>query len=236
MIPIALTLVVFFLFARDSPTQPAPKPWADYASVLRQRDTWWFCLFYSVTFGGFVGLASFLNIFFFDQYGLTRVQAGKFATLCVIAGSFLGTMVERGAVLQDVGAEFAARIHVVPEFSPNELAGLLSKCAVGAFPSYIEGFGLAVLEQLAAGIPTVAFDQGGPRDILRPSMPELLVPTGDIENFANTIVRILQLDTGGYERLVQLSKQRADQYSWSAIAEKTIEQYRSALAGMPTYT
>src|SRR5207253_7333138 len=38
---------------------------------------------------GFVGLASFLNIFFFDQYGLTRVQAGNFATLCVIAGSFL---------------------------------------------------------------------------------------------------------------------------------------------------
>ncbi len=150
--------------------------------------------------------------------------------------SFLGTMVERGVVLQDVGTELAARVHVVPEFSPHELAGLLSKCAVGAFPSYIEGFGLAVLEQLTAGIPTVAFDQGGPRDILRPSMPELLVPTGDIESFANTIVRILQLDTGGYERLVQLSKQRADQYSWSAIAEKTIEQYRSALAGMPTYT
>ena len=89
LIPIALTLVVFFLFARDSPTQPAPRPWADYASVLRQRDTWWFCLFYSVTFGGFVGLASFLNIFFYDQYGLTRVQAGNFATLCVVAGSFL---------------------------------------------------------------------------------------------------------------------------------------------------
>ena len=32
------------------------------------RDAWWFCLFYSVTFGGFVGLASFLNTFFKDQY------------------------------------------------------------------------------------------------------------------------------------------------------------------------
>jgi NNP family nitrate/nitrite transporter-like MFS transporter len=89
LIPLSLVLAVFFLFAKDSPTQPAPRPWASYAAVLRQRDTWWFCLFYSVTFGGFVGLASFLNIFFFDQYGLTRVQAGNFATLCVIAGSFL---------------------------------------------------------------------------------------------------------------------------------------------------
>jgi MFS transporter, NNP family, nitrate/nitrite transporter len=89
LIPLLLTLAVFFLFAKDSPTQPAPRPWTSYAAVLRQRETWWFCLFYSVTFGGFVGLASFLNIFFFDQYGLTRVQAGNFATLCVIAGSFL---------------------------------------------------------------------------------------------------------------------------------------------------
>jgi NNP family nitrate/nitrite transporter-like MFS transporter len=56
---------------------------------LRQADTGWFCLFYAVTFGGFVGLASFLSIFFHDQYELTNVQAGTFATLCVIAGSFL---------------------------------------------------------------------------------------------------------------------------------------------------
>ena len=53
------------------------------------RDTWWFCLFYSITFGGFVGLASFLNVFFLSQYGLSRVQAGNFTTLCVVAGSFL---------------------------------------------------------------------------------------------------------------------------------------------------
>ena len=45
---------------------------------MRMRDTWWFCLFYSITFGGFVGLASFLNVFFLSQYGLTRVQAGEF--------------------------------------------------------------------------------------------------------------------------------------------------------------
>jgi NNP family nitrate/nitrite transporter-like MFS transporter len=89
LIPITLTLIVFVLFARDSPNQPAAKPWAAYAAVLRQADTWWFCLFYSVTFGGFVGLASFLNIFFRDQYELSPVQAGNFATLCVIAGSCL---------------------------------------------------------------------------------------------------------------------------------------------------
>lgn len=89
VVPLLITLVIFILFAKDSPDQPPPKPLIAYAGVLGLPDTWWFCLFYSVTFGGFVGLASFLNIFFHDQYALSRVQAGSFATLCVIAGSFL---------------------------------------------------------------------------------------------------------------------------------------------------
>src|SRR5713226_524244 len=89
LIPMILTLLVFVLFAKDSPHQPVPKRLRDYALVLKHADTWWFCMFYSVTFGGFVGLAVFLNSFFHLQYGLDRVQAGYFATLCVIAGSFL---------------------------------------------------------------------------------------------------------------------------------------------------
>lgn len=87
LLPLAATLLAFALLARDSPSHPAPRRWADYFRVLRERDAILFCLFYSVTFGGFVGLASYLSIFFFDQYGLSRVRAGDFTTLCVLAGS-----------------------------------------------------------------------------------------------------------------------------------------------------
>lgn len=89
LVPVLLTLVVFGLWAKDSANQPPPLRWADYAAVLGQGDAWWFCLFYAVTFGGFVGLASFLNIFFHDQYGLSKVAAGGCASLCVLAGSLL---------------------------------------------------------------------------------------------------------------------------------------------------
>jgi NNP family nitrate/nitrite transporter-like MFS transporter len=93
LIPNLLTLGAFFSFAKDSPNQPPAKCLADYAAVLGQADTWWFCFFYSFTFGGFVGFAMFLPTFFFAQYGaaygLEKVQAGLFATLCVISGSFL---------------------------------------------------------------------------------------------------------------------------------------------------
>jgi NNP family nitrate/nitrite transporter-like MFS transporter len=89
LVPLLVTMLVFVLLARDSPRQPAPQPLSAYARVFRRGETLWFCLFYAVTFGGFVGLASFLNVFFLSQYGLTKIQAGNFATLCVVAGSFL---------------------------------------------------------------------------------------------------------------------------------------------------
>jgi NNP family nitrate/nitrite transporter-like MFS transporter len=87
LIPVVLTCAVYLVLAKDSPEQPAPKPWGEYFAVLREADTWWFNVLYSVTFGGFVGLASFLAIFFHDQYGLSKIMAGNFTALCVFAGS-----------------------------------------------------------------------------------------------------------------------------------------------------
>ena len=89
LLPMAVTLTVVAILAKDSPTQPAPQPLAAYAAVFRLRDTWWFCFFYAITFGGFVGLASFLNTYFHDQYLLTPQAAGSYAALCVLSGSFL---------------------------------------------------------------------------------------------------------------------------------------------------
>lgn len=87
LIPVVLTFIAFSIMAKDSPDQPAPKKFVDYAVVLKQKDTWLFCMLYSVTFGGFVGMASYLTIFFNTQYGLAPIAAANFTTICVIAGS-----------------------------------------------------------------------------------------------------------------------------------------------------
>ena len=89
LVPVALVLLTFLLLAKNSPNVSAPKPWSKYASLFVQGDTWRLCFLYSLTFGGFVGLASFLSVFFHDQYHLTKVQAGDFTTLVVLSGSFL---------------------------------------------------------------------------------------------------------------------------------------------------
>jgi len=87
IIPILTTLVVFIWLAQDSPRQPHPKHLVDYLRQLKDPDAWWLCWFYGISFGGFVGLATFLVILFHDQYGLTKVMAGYVTAACVLAGS-----------------------------------------------------------------------------------------------------------------------------------------------------
>lgn len=89
LIPVSMTWALIFLLARDAPDQAPARTLREYAAPLKTRDAWWFCVFYSVTFGGFVGLTSFLSIFFHDEYGLNMIEAGNLATLCAVFGSLI---------------------------------------------------------------------------------------------------------------------------------------------------
>ena len=89
LIPLAIALVVYVIFAKDSPDCPPTKSLHQYLTVLKDKDAWWFMLFYSVTFGGFVGMASSLTLYFNDQYAMPPVMAGYFTAACVFAGSLV---------------------------------------------------------------------------------------------------------------------------------------------------
>ena len=89
LIPLGVAFLVYLLLAKDAPSAPPPKSMLEYLRVLRDKDAWWFMFFYSVTFGGFSGLASSLTIYFNSQYGLSPVTAGYFTAACVFAGSMV---------------------------------------------------------------------------------------------------------------------------------------------------
>ncbi|ALD96154.1 MULTISPECIES: nitrate/nitrite transporter [Pseudomonas] len=89
LIPLVLTLIAFTLMARNAPQRSKPKSMADYLKALGDRDSWWFMFFYSVTFGGFIGLASALPGYFNDQYGLSPITAGYYTAACVFGGSLM---------------------------------------------------------------------------------------------------------------------------------------------------
>src|SRR5690242_7150599 len=89
MLPVAVVFLLFALLAKDS---PAPRPVTrlrDYRAIVRESDTLWLAFLYSLTFGGFSCFASFLTTYFHEQYHLTRVAAGDFTTIVVVAGSQL---------------------------------------------------------------------------------------------------------------------------------------------------
>ena len=89
MIPVALTLITFIALAKDAPGHKPSTKVADYLSVLKTGDAWAFCLLYFVTFGGFVGMSSFINTFFVDQYDYPKVAVGLFTWPFIVSGSFL---------------------------------------------------------------------------------------------------------------------------------------------------
>jgi NNP family nitrate/nitrite transporter-like MFS transporter len=88
-LPVLVALGVFAFMATDSPTQPKPKALADYAAVLKVPETWWFCFFYSITFGGFLALVSYLAIYFNTAYGIDKVHVSYLVAIASLMGSLL---------------------------------------------------------------------------------------------------------------------------------------------------
>jgi NNP family nitrate/nitrite transporter-like MFS transporter len=89
LIPVLLVWVAFALLAKEPPAPAKPVRVHDLRAILRERDAWRLCGLYAVTFGSFVGLASFLPIFFHDQYGLSKVDAATIVAVGGALGSFL---------------------------------------------------------------------------------------------------------------------------------------------------
>ena len=89
LIPLALVFVAFTLLAKEPPRPARPTRFADLGRIMRERDAWRLCGLYAVTFGGFVGLSSFLPIFFHDEYGLSKVDAASLTAVGAALGSLL---------------------------------------------------------------------------------------------------------------------------------------------------
>ena len=138
-VPLAVAFLVYLLAARDAPTAPPPKTWTEYLAVLKVSDAWWFMFFYAVTFGGFVGLASSLSIYFNSEYGLNAVTAGYFTAGCVFAGSLVrpvgGALADRigGIRALSIMYSIAAVVLILVSFRPESAATALSLFVVAMF-------------------------------------------------------------------------------------------------------
>jgi len=100
LIPAVLVFFIYLGFSKEAKVEVKRKKFSDYLTLLKDRDAHWFCFYYLVSFGGFVGLASSYVLYFKAEFALTPVQAGDLAAICTAAG----------ALLRPVGGGVADRI------------------------------------------------------------------------------------------------------------------------------
>jgi len=81
-----LPIAVMILFAKEPP-DIEHQTLRQHLSCLFEKDGWVFNLIYIITFGGFLGLATFLPSFFYSQFHVSKIQAGSLTVLATLTGS-----------------------------------------------------------------------------------------------------------------------------------------------------
>ena len=93
LIPVVGTACVFFWLVQPASLHTSPikkepiKYWSFLSQGLQHKSMFWLCGLYGVTFGGFVGLSSYLPIYFHDEFHLDMITAGSLTAFVAMAGS-----------------------------------------------------------------------------------------------------------------------------------------------------
>ena len=121
-----LPLIVMIVFAKEPP-DIEHQSLRDHLNCLWEKDGWAFNLIYIITFGGFIGLATFLPSFFYTQFHVTKVQAGSLTVLATLTGS----------ATRVLGGWFADRIGGITTLSVVFLIAIAGLFGLIATPSLL---------------------------------------------------------------------------------------------------
>lgn len=91
-------------------------------------------------------------------------------------------------------------------------------------PLRMETFGIAILEAMASGLPVIATRVGSVPELIDDGHEGTLVPPGDVEALADTLVD-LSMDRERAEILGVAGRLRASSYTWERVAERYIGLY-----------
>ncbi len=112
-----IIFIAYIFMAKDAPKEiykPNPKKLSDYVKLLKDKDTWWFNLFYAISFGGFVGFAGYMKVYLMNTYQADMSAFGlnyfNEPNVKVIAGYFGALTIFAGAVLRPVGGAIADKM------------------------------------------------------------------------------------------------------------------------------
>jgi glycosyltransferase involved in cell wall biosynthesis len=151
-----------------------------------------------------------------DAWKIVKAQVSKSA-LSLAGGSNLwknGAAIRGAATIGQRVAEMAAsgQLTMVGELKRSEMSAFWNSVTIAVVPSLCEAFGFVALEALACGVPVVASNLGGLREIVQDGQSGILVPPNDPEALAKALISLLtnealrgQLATGARRRATEFS-------------------------------
>lgn len=174
-------------------------------------------------------LAPEKNLVFLAE-ALVRFLQGRQGARFLLAGKGpAGEAVE--AILRTHG--LSERLHRVGILAGGELAAAYAAMDVFAFASRSETQGMVLAEAMAAGVPVVALDAPGVREVIRDGANGRLLPAEDLDAFAAALEWTAALSSVGRERLGAGARATAESLSLGAMAGRTLALYESLLQIRP---
>ncbi len=149
-----IVFIAYLFLAKDAPADVytnRPKKLKDYGKLLKDKDTWWFNLFYAISFGGFVGFAGYMKVYLMSTYsvdmGTFGIDVFNEPNVKVIAGYFGALTIFAGAVLRPVGGNIADKIGGIKAlyFFYGAVALLVTLTALVKLPFFVAIFVLFLI-------------------------------------------------------------------------------------------
>ncbi len=136
-----LPLIVMIVCAKEPPDRVSQSV-KQHLHCLWQTDGWIFNVLYIVTFGGFIGLSGFLPTFFYEQFRVTKIEAGQLTVAATLVGSAMrivgGYFADKfGGIVTLVGVFFAIILlllflSTIPSVTATTLLLMICFGALGA--------------------------------------------------------------------------------------------------------
>ncbi|CAN6484178.1 unnamed protein product [Victoria cruziana] len=193
--------VLAVLFAPPLATEPPDREHQslrEHLSCLFEKDGWAFSLIYIVTFGGFIGLSSFLPTYFYDQFQVTKIQAGQLTMLATLMGS----------AVRVVGGYISDRVGGV-----NTLSGVLLVVAASLVACGLTGQSVALTTLLfMLCFAALGAGNGALFQLVPLRWPLATAVAGSM------IGEVGALGGGFIPNAMGLSKQHAGTYLWGFVA------------------
>lgn len=194
---ILLPMAAVILLAKEPPDVDPRGGLREHAACLFERDGWAFSLIYGVTFGGFIGLTSFLPTYYHDQFGVSKVAAGQLTMLAAFMG----------AALRVAGGWLADRCGGVNTLTLVLLTATVSLGAVGLLPGSLVGTTLLLMLCFAA----LGAGNGALFQLVPLRWPTTTAVAGSM------IGEIGALGGGLVPNAMGLSKQHLGTYTWGFL-------------------